>query len=143
MTGMAMALLGAARGVSHLMARDRDGTWTEVTDPAIMAKVLNSGELFYRLYARNPDVKALKDLRSPVRDVDSRVVRAASSDDQQRRTKNDAGERRAARATARTPILPSPVAATAVSYPLACAISTTRGLWTVRVTQKPSQYSGD
>jgi hypothetical protein len=56
------ALFGAARGVSHLMARDRDGTWTEVTDPAIMAKVLNSGEMFYRLYARNPDVKALKDI---------------------------------------------------------------------------------
>ena len=48
---------GAARGVSHLMVRDRDGTWTEVTDPVIMAKVLNSGERFYRIYARNPDVK--------------------------------------------------------------------------------------
>ena len=49
------------------MARDRDGTWTEVTDPVIMAKVLNSGETFYRIYARNPDVKALKDI------FDSRV----------------------------------------------------------------------
>ena len=52
----------AEAGVSHLMARDPDGTWTEVTDPVIMAKVLNSGETFYRIYARNPDVKALKDI---------------------------------------------------------------------------------
>jgi len=56
------ALFATARGVSHLMARDRDGTWTEVTDPIIMAKTLNCGETFYRIYARNPDVRALKDI---------------------------------------------------------------------------------
>jgi hypothetical protein len=27
-----------------------------------LAKVLNSGETCYRIYARNPDVKALKDI---------------------------------------------------------------------------------
>jgi hypothetical protein len=52
----------AAKGVHHLMAKDRDGTWTEVTDPRTLAKVLNSGETCYRIYARNSDVKALKDL---------------------------------------------------------------------------------
>ena len=62
-----------------MMARDHDGTWTEVTDPVIMAKVLNSGETFYRLYARNPDVKALKDVLdrlfgTPTRQVEMMVT---------------------------------------------------------------------
>ncbi len=44
------------------MARDEDGTWKEVTNPTIMEKVLNSGETFYRLTARNPGVRALINL---------------------------------------------------------------------------------
>src|SRR5215470_12585825 len=56
------ALKLAATGVTHLMAKDKDGTSKEVTDPAVMLKVLNSGELFYRLSARNPDVRALVNL---------------------------------------------------------------------------------
>jgi hypothetical protein len=56
------ALRSAAIGVTHLMARDKDGTWKEVTEPATMAKVLNSGDTFYRLTARNPDVRALINL---------------------------------------------------------------------------------
>ena len=56
------ALIQAAKGVQHLQAKDRNGQWTEVTDPVIMAKVLNSGEQFYRISARNPDVRALKDI---------------------------------------------------------------------------------
>lgn len=56
------AAIEAAKGVSHMMAKDRDGKWTEVTDPAVMAKVLASGETFYRISARNPDVRALKDI---------------------------------------------------------------------------------
>ena len=77
-TPLAEALLSAAKGVCHLMAKNRDGTWTEVTDPIIMAKVLNSGETFYRLHARNPDVRALKDIfdrlfGTPTQQVDMTV----------------------------------------------------------------------
>ena len=53
------AMKQAATGVTHMMAKDKDGTWKEVTDPAVMARCLNSGESFYRLTARNPDVRAL------------------------------------------------------------------------------------
>lgn len=56
------AHLEAAKGVSHMMAKDKAGKWIEVTDPATMAKVLNSGEAFYRISARNPDIRALKEL---------------------------------------------------------------------------------
>ena len=56
------ALKLAATGVTHMMAKDRDGTWKEITDPAVMARCLNSGESFYRLSARNPDVRALVNL---------------------------------------------------------------------------------
>lgn len=52
----------AAKGVTHLMARDERGQYKEVTDPAVMAKVLSSGESFYQLSARNPDVRALIDM---------------------------------------------------------------------------------
>ena len=56
------ALKQAATGVTHMMAKDKDGTWKEVTDPAVMARRLNSDESFYRLTARNPDVRALINL---------------------------------------------------------------------------------
>jgi hypothetical protein len=56
------AMKQAATGVTHMMAKDKDGTWKEVTDPAVMARCLNSGESFYRLTARNPDVRALVNL---------------------------------------------------------------------------------
>jgi hypothetical protein len=56
------ALKLAAVGVVHMMARDEDGKWKEITDPAVMARCLNSGESFYRLSARNPDVRALVNL---------------------------------------------------------------------------------
>lgn len=52
----------AAEGVSHIMAKDKAGKWVEVTDPTRMAEVMNSGEEFYRISARNPDVRALKEL---------------------------------------------------------------------------------
>jgi hypothetical protein len=49
----------------------------EVTDPVIMAKVLNSGETFYRIYARNP-MCAIKDILdrvfgTPAQSVDMTV----------------------------------------------------------------------
>jgi hypothetical protein len=43
-------------------AMDKNGTWTQVTDDKVMAPVLNSGESFYCLTARNPDVRALNNL---------------------------------------------------------------------------------
>lgn len=59
---LADAYFRKAIGVSHMMAREKDGKWTQVTDPAVMAKVLNSGESFYRIHAQDPDARALKDL---------------------------------------------------------------------------------
>jgi len=56
------AQISLALGVDHLVARERNGKWTRVTDPDVMVKVLNSGESFYRIYAQNPDARALKDL---------------------------------------------------------------------------------
>src|SRR6516162_7345979 len=56
------AMKQAATGVTHMMAKDKDGMWKEVTDPAVMARCLNSGESFYQLSARNPDVRALVNL---------------------------------------------------------------------------------
>ena len=56
------AMKQAATGVTHMTAKDKDGTWKEVTDPAVMARRLNSDESFYRLTARNPDVRALINL---------------------------------------------------------------------------------
>ena len=55
------AQIAAALGVTHIMARDKAGRWQQVTDPLVMARVLDSGETFYRLTARNPDVQALRD----------------------------------------------------------------------------------
>src|SRR5262249_14283590 len=68
------ALKLAATGVTHLMAKDKDGTWARVTDPEVMVKVLNSGESFYRLSARNPDsASAGESVRSALRLGDSTV----------------------------------------------------------------------
>lgn len=58
---LAEALVESARGVQHMMAREKDGKWTEVTDPRVMERVLNSGESFYKLSARKPDVNALRE----------------------------------------------------------------------------------
>lgn len=51
-----------ALGVVHLLAKDKDGQFVQVTDPEVMVRVLNSGETFYRLAARNPDGNVLRDL---------------------------------------------------------------------------------
>lgn len=58
---IADALVQSALGVSHMMAREKDGKWTQVTDPKIMARVLESGQSFYRIHAQNPDVRAIKE----------------------------------------------------------------------------------
>jgi hypothetical protein len=42
-----------------MMAKDKDGTWKEVTDPAVMARCLNRGESFYPAgFAGRPRSKA-------------------------------------------------------------------------------------
>lgn len=56
------ALIAKAVGVHHMMARGKDGKWIEVTDPKVMADVLNAGETFHRIYAHDPDAKALGDI---------------------------------------------------------------------------------
>src|ERR1700686_3455260 len=58
---LADALLREAEGVEHMQAKDRHGQWTSVTDPALMTRVLNSGESFYRISAKDPDVRAIKE----------------------------------------------------------------------------------
>src|SRR5829696_8645496 len=55
------ARLDLALGCQHLMGKERDGTFTRITDPDKMLTVLNSGAAFYHLYAQNPDRNALKD----------------------------------------------------------------------------------
>lgn len=54
------AHLQAALGVSHMVAKGKDGKWTEVTEPAQMIEVLNAGREYYRISARNPDVRAIE-----------------------------------------------------------------------------------
>ena len=49
-------------GATHLVAKDKDETWVQGTDPRVMVRVLNSGESFYRLSAPNPVVRALVNL---------------------------------------------------------------------------------
>jgi hypothetical protein len=56
------AMKQAAVGATHLIAGDADGTWKEVTDPQAMVACLNNGKSYYRLSARNPDVRALINL---------------------------------------------------------------------------------
>jgi hypothetical protein len=56
------AQLAAARGVCHMMAQDAKGQWTRVTDPEAMLRCLNSGQTLYRVYAQNPDQRAIIDI---------------------------------------------------------------------------------
>lgn len=48
------AQIAAARGITHMMARDDAGRWQSVTDPAQMAERLNAGAEYYRLTAVAP-----------------------------------------------------------------------------------------
>ena len=62
------AQFASALGVYHLMAKDKDGSFTRVTDPDVMVRVLNSGESFYKIYAQNPNPQAQRDLLDRVLD---------------------------------------------------------------------------
>jgi len=56
------ALFAAAKGVTHLVVREKSGKWTRVTDPNMMLRCLESGEPFNRITTQNADVRALKDI---------------------------------------------------------------------------------
>jgi hypothetical protein len=56
------ALFSSATGVTHMMARDKSGKWTRVTDPVVMQRCLESGDEFYKITTQNPDIRALKDI---------------------------------------------------------------------------------
>lgn len=59
---LADALIRKAKGVEHLQAQDqKSGQWVSVTDPKMMAKVLNGPEQYRRLSAKDPDTQALKE----------------------------------------------------------------------------------
>ncbi len=59
---LADALIDKAKGVHHIMARSKDGKWMEVTTPEAMEAALNMGEGYYKIYANDPDVNALRDV---------------------------------------------------------------------------------
>lgn len=58
---IAQALIDRCLGVVHLMAKDKTGQWTSVTDPLIMQKVLNGPEEYRRLSAKDADVNAIRE----------------------------------------------------------------------------------
>jgi hypothetical protein len=59
---LAQAMIRKAKGVEHLQAQDpKTGQWVSVTDPQMMAKVLNGPEQYRRLSAKDPDTPALKE----------------------------------------------------------------------------------
>jgi hypothetical protein len=59
---LADALLRKAKGVEHLQAQDpKTGQWVSVTDPKMMAMVLNGPEGYRRLSAKDPDTQALRE----------------------------------------------------------------------------------
>lgn len=59
---IAHALIGRCKGVDHLMAKDaKTGQWVSVTDPAVMARVLNGPAEYRRLSAKDADVNAIRE----------------------------------------------------------------------------------
>jgi hypothetical protein len=74
------AQFDAAKGVSHMMAKDKAGKWLQVTDPETMVKCLNSGESFYKITAQNPNVFALKDIFDRVMDQAVKGVELTGKD---------------------------------------------------------------
>lgn len=56
------AYLETAKGSYVMFAVTSDGIWTTVSDEGAMARLLMSGERFYRLEKTKPDFRALKDI---------------------------------------------------------------------------------
>jgi hypothetical protein len=84
------AQLALALGIDHLVARERDGKWTRVTDPDVMVTVLNSGESFYRIFAQNPDPRALKDILDRVLGSPTQAVEISGPEGQPLGDQSDA-----------------------------------------------------
>jgi hypothetical protein len=74
------AQFDAAKGVSHMMAKDKAGKWTQVTDPKVMARCLDSGESFYKITAQNPNVFALKDIFDRMMGMPVKAVEVTGKD---------------------------------------------------------------
>lgn len=74
------AQIASALGVSHMMGKDSNGQWIEVTDPAVMARCLSSGEPFYRITAVNPNVTAIKDVMDRLMDKPAEHVEVTGAD---------------------------------------------------------------
>ncbi len=74
------AQIASALGVSHMMGKDTNGQWIEVTDPIVMARCLSSGESFYRITAVNPNVNAIKDVLDRLLDKPSEHVEVTGAD---------------------------------------------------------------
>jgi hypothetical protein len=59
---LAGALLAKAEGVSHLQAKDTaTGQWMSVKDPTQMTAVLNGPAEYQRIFAEDPDIRAIKE----------------------------------------------------------------------------------
>lgn len=57
------AQLELAKGAFSLFGKDQaTGAWMHVTDPALILKLLKSGEEFYRVMQKEPDGRMLKDI---------------------------------------------------------------------------------
>lgn len=61
---MLRAQVENAKGLKHLFMRDDAGKWTQVTDPAMIEVVLNSGEegKYFYIHSKDPSVQAWTDL---------------------------------------------------------------------------------
>ena len=75
---LVQAQLAAARGVTHMQARDKAGRWQTVTDPAVMTERLNAGAECYRLTAVAPSAPVLQQVMdrlfgSPKQSIDLEV----------------------------------------------------------------------
>jgi len=54
-TDLVAAQIAAATGVTHMVARDENGKWRQVTENEVMIERLNAGENFFRLTAVSPN----------------------------------------------------------------------------------------
>jgi hypothetical protein len=84
------ARLDLALGCQYLMGKEKDGTFTRITDPDKMRTVLNSGANFYKLYAQNPDRNALKDIDDRLFGTPTQQMELSGPEGQPLSTQSDA-----------------------------------------------------